>query len=166
MFEWPLLPLCLARYRPRTIIRHSVMKTTTATTPPIKAWSGPCCPKALGSEETRSKWEIYIHIHTHTYSYLWKTTQQCQMIFRITPRCFFFLKCMNKSRKYSQKIPHIRLQNISVDHSNSIMRWDLHSDVLMMVLCSKSWSYGVHSLAPVLLLKIFCFIKQVCVFFF
>lgn len=49
-FRRPLLPLCLARYRPRTIIKHKVMKTTTATTPPIKAWSGPCCPKALGSE--------------------------------------------------------------------------------------------------------------------
>lgn len=48
--KWSLLPLCLARYRPRTIIKHKVMKTTTATTPPIKAWSGPCCPKALGSE--------------------------------------------------------------------------------------------------------------------
>lgn len=49
----PLLPLCLARYRPRTIIRHKVMKTTTATTPPIKAWSGPCCPKAFGSKNKR-----------------------------------------------------------------------------------------------------------------
>lgn len=48
--KWSLLPLCLARYRPRTIIKHKVMKTTTATTPPIKAWSGPCCPKAFGSE--------------------------------------------------------------------------------------------------------------------
>lgn len=49
------LPLCLARYRPRTIIRHNVMKTTTATTPPIKAWSGPCCPKALGSEKRETQ---------------------------------------------------------------------------------------------------------------
>lgn len=48
-----LLPLCLARYRPRTIIKHKVIKTTTATTPPIRAWSGPCCPKALGSETDR-----------------------------------------------------------------------------------------------------------------
>ena len=48
--RWPTLPLCLARYRPRTIIKHKVMKTTTATTPPIRAWSGPCCPRALGSE--------------------------------------------------------------------------------------------------------------------
>lgn len=44
------LPLCLARYLPRTMIRHKVTKTTTATTPPIKAWSVPCCPKAFGSE--------------------------------------------------------------------------------------------------------------------
>lgn len=47
------LPLCLARYLPRTMIRHKVTKTTTATTPPIKAWSVPCCPKAFGSEEGR-----------------------------------------------------------------------------------------------------------------
>lgn len=47
------LPLCLARYLPSTMIRHKVTKTTTATTPPIKAWSVPCCPKALGSEERR-----------------------------------------------------------------------------------------------------------------
>lgn len=47
------LPLCLARYLPRTMIRHKVTKTTTATTPPIKAWSVPCCPKAFGSEERR-----------------------------------------------------------------------------------------------------------------
>lgn len=48
-----ILPLCLARYLPRTMIRHKVTKTTTATTPPIKAWSVPCCPRALGSEERR-----------------------------------------------------------------------------------------------------------------
>lgn len=47
------LPLCLARYLPRTMIRHKVTKTTTATTPPIKAWSVPCCPKAFGSDERR-----------------------------------------------------------------------------------------------------------------
>lgn len=52
--EWPILPLCLARYRPRAIIKHKVMKTTTATMPPIKAWSGPCCPRALGSERRQS----------------------------------------------------------------------------------------------------------------
>lgn len=46
-----VLPLCLARYLPRTMIKHKVTKTTTATTPPIKAWSVPCCPTALGSEE-------------------------------------------------------------------------------------------------------------------
>lgn len=45
------IPLCLARYLPRTMIKHKVTKTTTATTPPIKAWSVPCCPRALGSEE-------------------------------------------------------------------------------------------------------------------
>lgn len=45
-----VLPLCLARYLPRTMIKHKVTKTTTATTPPIKAWSVPCCPTALGSE--------------------------------------------------------------------------------------------------------------------
>lgn len=33
------------------MIKHKVTKTTTATTPPIKAWSVPCCPTALGSEE-------------------------------------------------------------------------------------------------------------------
>ena len=33
------------------MIKHKVTKTTTATTPPIKAWSVPCCPRALGSEE-------------------------------------------------------------------------------------------------------------------
>lgn len=53
-----LLPLCLAKYLPRTIIRHSVMKTTTATTPPIKAWSGPCCPSAFGSETRQKKDDI------------------------------------------------------------------------------------------------------------
>lgn len=47
------LPLCLARYLPRTMIRHRVTKTTTATTPPIRAWSVPCCPRALGSAERR-----------------------------------------------------------------------------------------------------------------
>lgn len=51
------LPLCLARYLPRTMIRHKVTKTTTATTPPIKAWSVPCCPKAFGSEERRRERE-------------------------------------------------------------------------------------------------------------
>ena len=45
------LPLCLARYRPRAMIKHKVMNTTTATTPPINAWSGSCCPGALGSGE-------------------------------------------------------------------------------------------------------------------
>lgn len=49
-----VLPLCLAKYLPRTMIKHNVTKTTTATTPPIKAWSVPCWPRALGSEE-RSK---------------------------------------------------------------------------------------------------------------
>lgn len=49
------LPLCLARYLPRTMIRHKVTKTTTATTPPIKAWSVPCCPTALGSEGARRR---------------------------------------------------------------------------------------------------------------
>lgn len=43
------VPLCLARYRPRTMMKHRVMKTTTATTPPMRAWSGPCCVRALGS---------------------------------------------------------------------------------------------------------------------
>lgn len=44
------VPLCLARYRPRRIIEHNVTKTTTATIPPIRAWSGPVCPaKAFGS---------------------------------------------------------------------------------------------------------------------
>lgn len=33
------------------------MKTTTATTPPIKAWSGPRCPKALGSVP-RKRWKV------------------------------------------------------------------------------------------------------------
>lgn len=46
-----VLPLCLARYLPRTMIKHKVTKTTTATTPPIRAWSVPCCPRALGSEK-------------------------------------------------------------------------------------------------------------------
>lgn len=49
------LPLCLARYLPRTMIKHKVTKTTTATTPPIKAWSVPCCPTALGSEGARQR---------------------------------------------------------------------------------------------------------------
>lgn len=49
-----VLPLCLARYRPRRIIEHSVTKTTTATIPPIRAWSGPVCPaKAFGSRGRR-----------------------------------------------------------------------------------------------------------------
>lgn len=70
---------------------------------------------------------------------------------------------MKRSRRkiITENTTYIIPHNISVDHSNSIMRWDLYSDVLMMVLCSKSWSHGAHSLAPVLLLKIFCFIKQV-----
>lgn len=50
-----VLPLCLARYLPRTMIKHKVTKTTTATTPPIKAWSVPCCPTALGSEERQTE---------------------------------------------------------------------------------------------------------------
>ena len=32
-------PLCLMRYLPRTMRRQSRMKTMTATTPPITAWS-------------------------------------------------------------------------------------------------------------------------------
>lgn len=54
-----ILPLCLARYRPRRIIEHSVTKTTTATIPPIRAWSGPVCPaKAFGStgRNKNQKW--------------------------------------------------------------------------------------------------------------
>lgn len=50
-----VLPLCLARYRPRRIIEHSVTKTTTATIPPIRAWSGPVCVKPFGSREGETK---------------------------------------------------------------------------------------------------------------
>ncbi len=37
------------------MIKHKVTKTTTATTPPIKAWSVPCCPTAFGSDETQRR---------------------------------------------------------------------------------------------------------------
>lgn len=33
------LPLCLAKYRPNMMSRQSIANTTTATTPPITAWS-------------------------------------------------------------------------------------------------------------------------------
>lgn len=34
-----VLPLCLAKYRPKMMSRQSMAKTTTATTPPTTAWS-------------------------------------------------------------------------------------------------------------------------------
>lgn len=57
-----VLPLCLARYRPRRIIEHSVTKTTTATIPPIRAWSGPVCPaKAFGSRGRDKEAKVILH---------------------------------------------------------------------------------------------------------
>lgn len=46
--------MCLMRYLPRTMRRQSRMKTITATTPPITAWSTPeDGDMAVGSSEER-----------------------------------------------------------------------------------------------------------------
>lgn len=48
--------MCLMRYLPRTMSRHRRMKTMTATTPPITAWSMPeVVVMAVGSWE-RQPW--------------------------------------------------------------------------------------------------------------
>lgn len=103
----PLLPLCLARYRPRTIIKHKVMKTTTATTPPIKAWSGPCCPKAFGSEIRQRQREM-----EEKKSGAILTPAPCSTV--VACSCGYLLNCMGnifapafilKRKREKKKIP-------------------------------------------------------------
>lgn len=55
------LPLCLAKYRPKTMRRHNMAKTTTATTPPITAWSNLCASgPACESDRRKSRDDVLL----------------------------------------------------------------------------------------------------------
>lgn len=55
------VPLCLMRYLPRTMRRQSKIKTMTATTPPITAWSTPeVVDMAVGSVMLRASSSVKV----------------------------------------------------------------------------------------------------------
>lgn len=71
------LPLCLAKYRPRTMSAHRMANMTTATTPPMRAWSIFCGAPSPALESEKKKrgggdewsYEIGTFLLTSTYLY-------------------------------------------------------------------------------------------------
>src|SRR4029434_9247951 len=60
-------PLCLAKYLPRTMRAHRMANITTATTPPMTAWSTErCTPSPALESDTHTHKHTHTHTHTHT----------------------------------------------------------------------------------------------------